>query len=123
MPSHKIEQGIDRFVKYIHRMSKLNDDQLKILLKIKYDENPDYYTSIGVDIEGHIREIRSLAMLNDDGIRSFMRKQIEIDPIFEEICEDGIKKKAILDMSNAAKDMKADPRQFARRIDEDIKFG
>lgn len=114
----KIEQSIERFTRYIRRMNSLNNEQLKTLLKIKIDESPDYYTSIGMDVEGHIRFIRDIAMYDDDAIRKYLRDQIEVnkDPVFYDIFTDAAKKKDIADVSKMAKDIKSDPRSFARRI-------
>jgi hypothetical protein len=84
-------------------------------------ENPDYYTSIGVDIKGHINFIRQMAMMSDDMIRKTLRDEVEKnkDPVWTEIFEDAHKKKAISDMDRAAKDMKTDARLFAKKIGAD----
>lgn len=111
-----IEEGIERFIKYVRRISILTDDQLQTLLSHAINSNPDSYMGIGVDIGGHIAYIRSMAMLSDDELRHAYRKSVE-DPVMREVFEDAAKKKALLDMQKMAKDIKGDPRMFARRVD------
>lgn len=120
----KIEEGIERFINYIKRMNKLNDEQMDILLGVKIQQDPAYYTSIGVTIEDHRQFIRRMASRTDAEIRKFLKDQVEInkDPVWIEIFEDSAKKKAIIDMEKSAKDMRSDPRSFTKKIGSDIEF-
>jgi len=120
----KIEKEIEKFISYIRRMNSISDDeQLALLLQISINNNPDSYTSIGVDISGHIQFIRNMALQSDDYLRSYFRKQIIInkDPVYTDIFESSSKKRAIKEMSQAAKDLKSDPRSFARKIDAEFR--
>lgn len=118
MSNSKIEEGIKRFLKYIKRMNALSDQQLEILLGIKIAEDPEYYTSVGVDIKGHINFIRNMATMNDDAIRKYLRDQVNVnrDPVWNELFEDAGKKKLIRDMSDFAKDYRKDPRTWVRKV-------
>ncbi len=113
----KVEEGMNRLVKYIRRMNQLNDEQLRLLLGVAMEKNPDSYTGIGIDIEGHVNWIRQMAMLDDDKLKSVLNKSAE-DPVMQEVYEDAAKKKALLDMQKAAKDIHGNPRIFARRVDD-----
>lgn len=113
----KIEEGMQRVMKYIKRMNQLNDEQLRLLLGVAMEKNPDAYTGIGIDIEGHVNWIRQMGALDDDKMRSTLVKSSE-DPVMQEVYDDAAKKKALLDMQKAAKDIYGNPRQFARRVDD-----
>ena len=115
---------IERFVKYIRRYDSIkNDEQLEVLLQICISRNPEAYTSIGVDIPGHIRFIRQMALKSDDWIKDYFRKQLTVnkDPVYEDIFTNSSKKRAIQEMTDAAKDVKADPRRFARKVDQEFR--
>lgn len=114
------EQGIERFIQYIRRMNQLDDEQMSFMLKMKIEENPEYYTSVGTTIEGHIQFIRSMAKLTDDQMRKWLRHSANTDPVMREIFEDAAKKKAISDMKKMAKDIKSDAKSFARKVDRDL---
>lgn len=120
----KIEKEIERFIGYIRRMNSIPDNnQLELLLQVCINNNPDAYTSIGVDISGHVNFIRQMALRSDDELRSYLKKQIVVnkDPVFTDIFESSSKKRAIKDMSQAAKDLHADPRKWARKIDAEFR--
>lgn len=120
----KIEKEIERFVSYIKRMNSITDDnQLELLLQVCITKNPDAYTSIGVDIPGHVQFIRQMALKGDDWLRNYFRKQISVnnDPVYTDIFESSSKKRAIKEMKEAAKDLKSDPRSFARRVDAEFR--
>lgn len=119
----KIEKEIDHFVRYIRRYDSIKDDeQLEILLQIMITRNPDAYTSIGVDIPGHVQFIRQMALKSDDWLKDYFRKQIENkDLVYEDIFTNSSKKRAITEMTNAAKDLKTDPRKFARKVDQEFR--
>ncbi len=118
MLNEKIEQGIARFLGFVRRMNTLNDEQLKVLIGVKITENPDHYNSLGIDVEGYVQFLRQMGMMSDDMIRKHLREEVEInkDPVYEEIFEDNAKKRAIIDMEKSAKEMKGDPRLFARKV-------
>lgn len=120
----KIEKEIERFVSYIRRMNSItDDDQLELLLQISIAKNPDAYTSIGIDISGHVQFIRQMGLKTDDWLRDYFRKQISInkDPVYTDIFESSSKKRAINEMKESAKDLKADPRAFARKVDAEFR--
>lgn len=120
----KIEKEIERFIKYIRRMDSVKDDeQLELLLQVCMTKNPDSYTSIGIDIPGHAAFIRQKALKSDDELRDYFRKQTTVnkDPVYADLFENSSKKRAIKEMSNAAKDLKADPRAFARKVDAEFR--
>lgn len=114
---NNMNDGIERLIKYIRRMSTLKDDQLRTILSHAIDKNPDSYTGLGIDIEGHIAYIRNMAMLSDDQIRDFLKKSVD-DPVMCDIFGDAAKKRALVDMQKMAKDIKGDARKFARRVDK-----
>lgn len=118
MISDTMEKGIERFVKFVRRMNTLTDEQLRVLIGVKISENPDHYHSLGIDIDGYIQFLRQMGMMSDDLIRKHLREEAEVnkDPIYTEIFEDNAKKRAILEMEDAAKDLKSDARKFARTI-------
>lgn len=119
----KIEKGIQRFIKYIRRMDSIKDDnQLEILLQICTTKNPDSYTSIGIDLPGHVTFIRQMALRTDDQLRDYFVKQINNnDLVYQDIFTNAEKQRAIKDMQQSAKDLKADPRQFARKVDAEFR--
>jgi hypothetical protein len=115
MMSSKTEEGIERLIKYIRRMNSLDDARLRLLLGAAIEQNPDSYTSIGVDIPGHIAWIRRMALLNDEQMRAILLESSN-DPVMQEIYEDAAKKKALIEMQNIAKDIKSSPTKFARKV-------
>lgn len=120
----KIEKEIEKFIGYVRRMNSITDDsQLELLLQISTSKNPDAYTSIGIDIPGHIAFIRQMSLKSDDYLRDYFRKQIGInkDPVFTDIFENSSKKRVIKEMGEAAKDLKSDPRGFARKVDAEFR--
>ncbi len=118
----KIENEIERFIKYIRRMNSITDDaQLEFLLQACYSRNQDSYTSIGIDIPGHIKFLREMSRYSDDKIREILKKQYSWDISLQNIFEDNSKKVAIREMTNAAKDMKSDPRKFSRKVDQEFR--
>ena len=76
----KIEKEIDKFIKYIRKTNSITDDQqLEFFLTVMYNRNPDTYTSLGVDIPGHVQFIREMAKYTDDQLRDKLRKQYNQD--------------------------------------------
>lgn len=112
-----IEEGVERFIKYIRRMSILTNDQLRTVISRTTANNPDSYMTLGVDIDGHIAYIRNMSMFTDDQIRHAFKDSAN-DPVMSEIFEDAAEKKALLEMQKMAKDIRGDPKKFARKIDD-----
>ena len=112
-----VEEGIERFIKHIRRMSLLADDQLRTVVSHAITNNPDSYMGIGIDIEGYIAYIRNMSTLTDDQIRHAFKDSAN-DPVMREIFEDAAKKKALLEMQKMAKDIRGNPKRFARRVDD-----
>lgn len=119
----KIEKEIDRFVKYIRRMDTIKDNgQLELLLQVCITKNPEAYTSIGVDLAGHVQFIRQMALKSDDYMKDYFRKQLlNKDLVYEDIFTNSSKKQAIKEMQQSAKDLKTDPRRFARKVDAEFR--
>lgn len=116
-----IKEGIENFRKFIRRANKLSNEQLSFMISKKIEEDPIYYTSVGIDISGYIQFIRDCGKLTDDQMDNHFKKEVEVnkDPVWIEIFEDYAKKKSIKDMSILAKDFKSDPRLFAKKIGAD----
>ncbi len=112
-----VEEGIERLIKHIRRMSLLTDEQLRTVVSHAIANNPDSYMGIGIDIEGYIAYIRNMSMLTDDQMRHAFKDSAN-DPVMSEIFEDAAKKKALLEMQKMAKDIRVDPKRFARRVDD-----
>jgi hypothetical protein len=112
-----MEDGVERLIKHIRRMSLLTDEQLRSIINHAITNNPDSYMGIGTDIEGYIAYIRNMSKLTDDQIRHAFKDSAN-DPVMREIFEDAAKKKALLEMQKIAKDIKGDPKRFARRVDD-----
>ena len=112
-----IEEGIERLIKHIRRMSLLTDDQLRTVISHAIANNPDSYMGIGIDIEGYIAYVRNMSMLTDDQMRHTFKDSVN-DPVMSEIFEDAAKKKALLEMQKMAKDIRGNPKKFARRVDD-----
>ena len=113
----KIEKEINRFISYIRRMNSFTDDkQLETLLTIAYNNNTDSYTSLGVDLAGHVQFIREMGKYSDDQLKHNLRKKYQTDLIYQDIFENSSKKKAIKETIELAKDMHTDPRTFARKV-------
>lgn len=112
-----MEEGIERLIKHIRRMSLLTDDQLRTVINHAVANNPDSYMGIGIDIDGYVTYIKNMSMLTDDQIRHAFKDSAN-DPVMNEIFEDAAKKKALLEMQKMAKDIKFDARVFARKVDK-----
>jgi hypothetical protein len=110
-----MEEGIERFIKYIRRMSILTDDQLITVINSAIANNPD--SVLRVDIDEHIAYIRKMSILTDDQIIHAFKDSVN-DHAIGEVFEDAAKKKALLEMQKMAKDIRGDPRRFARRVDD-----
>ncbi len=112
-----VEEGIERLIKHIRRMSLLTDEQLRTIVNRTIAKNPDPYMGIGTDIEGYIAYIRKMSMFTDDQLRHAFKESTN-DHVISEIFEDAAKKKALLEMQKMAKDIRGDPKLFARRVDD-----
>ena len=120
----KVEEGIQRYIGYIRRMNSLSHDEALIALMSMYKQDGEEYIAMGIgsDIEGHISHIREMGMLSDDKIRKWLRDSVykDKDPVLTEVFESAAKQKSLLDTKKAAKDIRADPRKWARKIDRDL---
>ena len=118
----KIEKEIDKFIKYIRKTNSITDDQqLEFFLTVMYNRNPDTYTSLGVDIPGHVQFIREMAKYTVDQLRDKLRKQYNQDLAIQDIFENNSKRQAIREMTDAAKDYKSNPKLFARKVDSEFR--
>lgn len=117
MIDRDIEEGIERYIKHIRKMSALTDDQIKIMISHIYGQDPDYIGIISANIDGYIAKIRQMALLNDTQLRSNLRNAAAKDPTLQDIFEDAAQKKLLSQMKDIAKDIKSDPRKFARKVD------
>ena len=118
----KIEKEIAKFIKYIRKTNSITDDQqLEFFLTVMYNRNPDTYTSLGVDIPGHVQFIREMAKYTDDQLRDKLRKQYNQDLAIQDIFENNSKRQAIREMTDAAKDYKSNPKLFARKVDSEFR--
>ena len=79
-----MEEGIERLIKHIRRMSLLTDDQLRTVISHAIANNPDSYMGIGTDIDGYIAYIKNMSILTDDQIRKTFRDSAN-DPVMSEI--------------------------------------
>lgn len=117
MLDKRTEQGIDRYIAYIRRMNRLNDEQLFTVFSAAIAQNADSYMGTG-SLEGHINHIRNMAIYTDDQLRKYLRESAK-DPVILEIFESASKKKAVQDMKKMAKDITGDPTKFARKADRE----
>lgn len=111
MSDINIKESIETYIKYIRRMSLLNDDQLKIIV------NKMCIQSHTIDIEKHILRIRQMSIYTDDQLRQYLTKAAD-DPVISEIFKDHARRKVLQDINSIAKDIQSDPRKFARKIDD-----
>lgn len=121
----KIEEGIDRYIKYIRRMNSLSTDELLVVLLASYNQDEEDYIGMaigGAGLEGHVSHIREMGMLSDDKIRKWLRDAIykDKDPVLSEVFESVAKKRSLLETKKMAKDIRGDPTKFARRVDRDL---
>lgn len=112
-----MKEGTERFIKYIRRMSTLTDDQLRTVISLAVAKNPDSYAVLGTDIDKHIAYIRNMSMLTDDQMMNTFKNSAN-DPDMKEVFEEAAKKKTLLEMKKMAKDIRGNPKIFARRVDD-----
>lgn len=103
-------------------MASLTDDQLVAILGTAWSQNPDSYMGVGIGLEGHAMHIREMSALTDDQMRKWLRDSASTDPVMREIFEDATKKKMVSDINKMAKDIKGDPRKFARKVDKELDY-
>jgi len=115
----ELEQGIDIYIRHIHKMSKLTDQQMALLMTSHAVENsetletlsrmnPNIMTAVNSQIE-HVRKMQNLT---DVQIRDVLLKNN-----MEETLRDGALKRNLRDIANAAKDIRSDATKFARKVD------
>lgn len=69
-------------------------------------------------IERYIHHVRTMASMTDDQLRMVLKQAAIDNPEMFETFKRSAKKKALLDIKKIAKEMKADPRSIARRVDD-----
>jgi hypothetical protein len=121
----KVEEGIQRYIKYIRRMNSMSNEELLVVLLASYNQDNEDYIGMaigGAGLEGHISHIREMGMLSDDKIRKWLRDAVykDKDPVLSEVFESAAKQKSLLETKKMAKDLKGDPRKFARRVDREF---
>lgn len=122
MINQNIEDGIERYIRHVRKMSSLTDDQIKIMISHIYGQGQDSTGITGINVDRYIREIRQMALVSDAQLRSSLRDAASKDPELQNMFEDAAQKKLLSEMKDIAKDIKSDPRKFARRVDSDIGF-
>lgn len=75
-------------------------------------------TDIEESIERYIEHIRRMNLLTDDQLRLLLRQKALEDQDSFQALKDAASEKALRDIKRAAKDIRGDPRKFARRADE-----
>lgn len=69
-------------------------------------------------VEGQLKYIRKMALLTDDQIRAVIRQKIVERPDMISHYQDTSQKKLLDDIMKMSKDIKGDPKKFARRVDD-----
>lgn len=115
----ELEQGIDIYMKHIRKMSKLTDQQMALLMTSQAVENNETLETLNRmnpdimhAIDDQIKHIRKMQSLTDVQIRDLLLKSD-----MQEILREGALKRNLKDVTKAAKDIRGDPRKFARKID------
>lgn len=116
--SPEIEEGIERYIKHIRRMSLLTDDQIKTIVSHIYNQNSGSIEIIGTNIENYINKIRQMAVYDDTQLRSLLRDTAIKDQTLRDIFENAAQKKLLSEIKEMAKNIRGDPRKFARRVDD-----
>lgn len=116
----ELEQGIDIYIKHIRKMAKLTDQQMALLMMSHAIENNETLNTINRmnpdvmhAIDDQIKHIRKMQNLTDKEIRDVLIKNN-----MQEVLREGALKRNLKDIANAAKDIKGDPRMFARKVDK-----
>ncbi len=73
-------------------------------------------TDIEESINRYIKHIRQMSMLTDEQLTILLRQKAIEDPGMFDVLRESAQKKVFADMKKAAKDIKGDARQFARKI-------
>jgi hypothetical protein len=68
-------------------------------------------------VEGQLKYIRRMSLLTDDQIRIIIRQKIMQKPDMIDHYQDTSQKKLLDDIVKMSRDIKGDPRKFARRVD------
>jgi hypothetical protein len=93
---------------------------------VSYNQAGEDYIGMGIGagLEGHISHIREMGMLSDDQIRKWLRDSVykDKDPVLTEVFENAAKQKSLLDAKKMAKDIRGDPRAWARKIDRELDY-
>lgn len=118
MIDQNVEEGIERYIKHVRKMSLLTDEQIKIIVSHIYSQNPDSVGIMGTNIEEYINKIRQMAMRSDAELRSLLRDAAAKDQALRDTFEDASQKKLLSEIKEMAKDIRGDPKKFARRVDD-----
>ena len=115
----ELEQGIDIYIKHIRKMSKLTDQQMALLMTshaIENNETIETLKRMNPDmthaIDNQIKHVRKMQSLTDVQIRDVLLKSN-----IQETLREGASKRNLKDIADAAKDIRSDPRKFARKVD------
>jgi len=109
----ELEKGIDIYINHIRRMAKLTDQQMEMLMIHNSDKISLECNQNKIDvIEKQIKHVRQMQNLTDDQIKDILLKNN-----MHEILREGAIKRNLKEIANAAKDIRGDPRKFARKVD------
>lgn len=115
----QLEEGISIYIKHIRKMAKLTDQQMALLMTSHAVENNETLNNLNkmgpniMDaIDGQIKHVRQMQNLTDVQI-----KDVLIKNNMQEILREGALKRNLRDIADAAKDIKGDPKKFARKVD------
>ena len=118
MIDQNIEDGIERYIRHIRKMSQLTDYQIELMISHVYGQDPDSIGIMRSNIDSYISKIREMSSLSDTQLRSNLRDAANKDPALKEVFEDAAQKKLLAEMKDMAKKIKSDPRKFARKVDK-----
>lgn len=115
----ELEQGIEIYIKHIRKMAKLTDQQMALLMTYHAVENNETLNTLDrmnrniMDaIDDQIQHVRQMQNLTDVQIRDVLLKNN-----MHEILREGVLKRNLKDIANAAKDIHGNPKKFARKVD------
>lgn len=115
----ELEQGIDIYIKHIRKMQSLTDQQMALLMTSNAVENNETLETLSrmnpnitEAIDAQIKHVRKIQSLTDVQIKDLLLKSN-----MQETLREGALKRNLKDIANVAKDIKGDPRKFARKID------
>lgn len=116
MIDQNIEDGIERYIRHVRKMSLLTDTEIKFMISRVYDQDPDSIGITSADIDGYINKIRHMSSLSDVQLRSNLRDAAAKDPALRDTFENAVQKKLLSEMKDMAKDIHSNATKFARRV-------